>query len=257
MTNIWTDDYQDFAGGANRGASLTDSNIEDAAHSIVNDGFGTASGIISAPIVFNDYVKQFHESKRVMVGNPTDATTGATMGQKVNQTATQFGMIDLMDDIFFDRRLPKAYNAGAETAQSPAAITPDGPAPTAVVTDTNNQFGTAFAGSYFYGPIIGVIIFGLGLLNRILLLSLELRHCVKCVRHFIFFFTVPFLRQWPFFTIAVVMLFSNYILKYGFKIAQGDLGYFDKFHYHITNFTASTLMFYLIYIIYSYIPLLA
>lgn len=133
-----------------RGSSLTDANIEDAAHAIVNDGFGTASGIISAPIVFNDYVKQFHESKRVMVDNPTGATTGATMGQKVNQTATQFGMIDLTDDIFFDRRLPKAYNAGAETAQSPAAITPDGSAPTAVQTDTNNKFGTTFAGSYFY-----------------------------------------------------------------------------------------------------------
>lgn len=133
-----------------RGESLTDANIEDAANAIVNDGFGTASGIISAPIVFNDYVKQFHESKRVMVNNPLQATGGATMGQKVNQTATQFGMIDLMDDIFFDRRLPKAYNAGAETAQSPAAITPDGSTPIAVVTDTNNKFGTAFAGSYFY-----------------------------------------------------------------------------------------------------------
>jgi hypothetical protein len=30
MTNIWTDDYQDFAGGANRGASLTDTEIQDA-----------------------------------------------------------------------------------------------------------------------------------------------------------------------------------------------------------------------------------
>jgi len=133
-----------------RGASLTDANIEDAAHAIVNDGFGTATGIISAPVVFNDYVKQFHESKRVNVGLPGDATTGATMGQKVNQTATQFGMIDLVDDIFFDRRLPKAYNAAAENAQSPAVIIVDGGAPLAVETDTSNEFATAGAGDYFY-----------------------------------------------------------------------------------------------------------
>ncbi len=132
-----------------RGSGLLDEHVEDASHAIVNDGFGSVSGILSAPIVFNDYVKQFHESKRVLVNNPLEATSGATMGQKVNTIATQFGMINITDDIYFDRRDSVAYNAGATSTKSPNEITPDG-SPLTAETDTNNKFGTEFAGSYFY-----------------------------------------------------------------------------------------------------------
>ena len=110
--------------------------------------------------------------------------------------------------------------------------------------------------SYFYSPWFGVIIFLLGVLNRVVLLSIELRHCTKCVRHFIFFFIVPFYSDVNFFTIAIIMLSLNYILKYTFNIARGKIGEFDKFHFHLTNFSGATILFYLIGVIFDYLPFL-
>lgn len=133
-----------------RGKALDDTLVEDAAQAVVNERFGDISKIISNPVVFNDYVKRFHESKRVNVNNPSSAVTGATMGQKVNDIQTQFGKIDVVNDIFFDRKTPKAYNAAATSAKAPAA-------PTAVNNtsvdiqdaDTSTKF-TDGAGSYHY-----------------------------------------------------------------------------------------------------------
>ena len=134
-----------------RGKALKDSNVEDAVQAVVNDRFGEATKIISNPVVFNDYVKRFHESKRVLVNNPTSATEGATMGQKVNDIATQFGKIDVVNDIFFDRRTPKAYNAAAVSAKAPAAPTAvNNTSLTIVSADTSTKFTDA-AGGYFYG----------------------------------------------------------------------------------------------------------
>jgi hypothetical protein len=132
-----------------RGKALTDANVEDSVNAVVNDGFGIANTIMGNPQIFNDYVKRFHESKRVNVNNPMDATSGATMGQKVNNIATQFGNIAIKHDIFFDRKVPKAYNASASNAKAPATPTV-GATPTAVVTDTATKF-TDGAGDYFYG----------------------------------------------------------------------------------------------------------
>ena len=132
-----------------RGKALTDANVEDSVNAVVNDGFGVANTIIGNPSIFNDYVKRFHESKRVNVNNPTDATTGATMGQKVNVIATQFGNINIKHDIFFDRKVPVLYNAASTNAKSPATPTVGG-TPTAVNTDASTKF-TDGAGSYFYG----------------------------------------------------------------------------------------------------------
>lgn len=134
-----------------RGAFLTDAMVEDATHAVVNDGFGVASQIIAPPVVFNDYVKQFHESKRVMVNNPGSATTNGVMGQAVNTIMTQFGPIDVTSDIFYDFKKARAYNDGATSAKAPVAITPDIAAPVAAVADTaGSKFGTAYASSYFY-----------------------------------------------------------------------------------------------------------
>jgi len=134
-----------------RGKALKDSHVEDAVQAVVNDRFGEASKIISNPIVFNDYVKRFHESKRVMVNNPTSATEGATMGQKVNDIMTQFGKIDVVNDIFFDRRTPKAYNATASSTKAPAVPTcVNNTSLTIVSADTSTKF-TDGAGGYFYG----------------------------------------------------------------------------------------------------------
>ena len=133
-----------------RGHILSDSMVEDAADGVVNKGFGFISQIVSNPTVFNNYVKQFHESKRVLVGgagNP--AIDGATMGQRVNTIMTQFGAADVVDDIFFDRKVARKYNAGATNDKSPDKPTKDATTPLAAVTDTKTKFGDS-AGDYFY-----------------------------------------------------------------------------------------------------------
>ena len=49
------------------GSVLTDALVEDAAQAVVNDRNGIIDRIVSSPVVFNNYVKLFHESKRVIV----------------------------------------------------------------------------------------------------------------------------------------------------------------------------------------------
>lgn len=131
-----------------RGSVLTDSLVEDAAQVAVNDRFGMISDILSTPVVFNNYVKQFHESKRVVVGQ-NGGVTGATMGQSVNMIQTQFGKVDIQNDIYFDRRTPKKYNTAATSDKAPVVPVKDGSTPIAVNTDTKTKF-TLTAGGYFY-----------------------------------------------------------------------------------------------------------
>ena len=70
------------------GSVLNDALVEDAAQAVVNDRNGIIDRIVSSPIVFNNYVKLFHESKRVVVGM-AGGVVGATMGQSVNDITTQ------------------------------------------------------------------------------------------------------------------------------------------------------------------------
>jgi len=136
-----------------RGKALLDANVEDSAQAVVNDRFGDFSTILANPVVFNDYVKRFHESKRVMVGAPDSATTGATMGQKVNTIVTQFGPANVEQDIFFDRRMPKVYNAAGTSAKAPATPTAvDNTSVAAVSADTKTKFGDS-AASYHYAVV--------------------------------------------------------------------------------------------------------
>lgn len=87
------DDYFGSAAVINAdGNVLNDSLVEDAADSVVNVYNGYIDRIVSSPKVFNDYVKLFHESKRVIVGM-RDSVTGATMGQSVNDITTQFAQV--------------------------------------------------------------------------------------------------------------------------------------------------------------------
>lgn len=134
-----------------RGKALTDSMVEDAAQAVVNDRFGDASMIISNPSVFNQYVKRFHESKRVIMGGNMSGVVGATGGQSVNDIMTQFGKIDIANDIFFDRKNPRLYNAAATSSKAPAAVSlTNNTCLVAAAADTKTKFGTAFAGSYFW-----------------------------------------------------------------------------------------------------------
>lgn len=127
---------------------LNDSLVEDAANIVVNVYNGQIDRIVSNPSVFNDYVKLFHESKRVVVGL-NGSVAGATMGQSVNDIMTQFGKIDIKNDKFFDLRKMATINRRATSVKAPLTPTA-GAAPSAAVTDAiKTNFGL-HAGAYGY-----------------------------------------------------------------------------------------------------------
>lgn len=131
-----------------QGKVLNDSLVEDAANVVVNVYNGYVDRIISNPSVFNDYVKLFHESKRVIVGLG-GSVTGATMGQSVNDIMTQFGKIGIKNDKYFDIR--KSMTIGRRPTSPKAPLTPvAGATPASTVdADTKTNFGQ-HAGAYGY-----------------------------------------------------------------------------------------------------------
>lgn len=131
------------------GSVLTDALVEDAAQAVVNDRNGVIDRIVSSPVVFNNYVKQFHESKRVVVGM-AGGVVGATMGQSVNDITTQFGKVNIKADKFFDWNQPIKLGRAKTSDKAPNAPTADGVTPIAVATDAKGMFGSAHAGNYFY-----------------------------------------------------------------------------------------------------------
>lgn len=126
---------------------LTDALVEDAADRVVNVYNGYIDRIVSAPVVFNNYVKKFHESKRVVVGM-SNSVVGATMGQSVNDIMTQFGKVAVKTDKFFDVRRPIKASATASSPKAPG-IPVAGETKPAVVTDAKTNF-VLHAGSYGY-----------------------------------------------------------------------------------------------------------
>lgn len=127
---------------------LTDALVEDAADRVVNVYNGYIDRIVSAPVVFNNYVKKFHESKRVVVGM-SNSVVGATMGQSVNDIMTQFGKVSVKSDKFFDVRRPIKASATASSPKAPGIPVAGGTKPAAAVTDTKTNF-VLHAGSYGY-----------------------------------------------------------------------------------------------------------
>lgn len=126
---------------------LTDALVEDAADRVVNVYNGYIDRIVSAPVVFNNYVKKFHESKRVVVGM-SNSVVGATMGQSVNDIMTQFGKVAVKTDKFFDVRRPIKASATATSPKAPATPVAGG-TKSAVIEDAKTNF-TLHAGSYGY-----------------------------------------------------------------------------------------------------------
>lgn len=131
------------------GSVLNDALVEDAAQAVVNDRNGIIDRIVSSPIVFNNYVKLFHESKRVIVGME-GGVVGATMGQSVNNITTQFGKVAIKSDKFFDWNAPIKLNRGKTSGKAPNAPVKDATIPVAVATDPKGAFGTVHAGNYLY-----------------------------------------------------------------------------------------------------------
>lgn len=129
-----------------QGRVLSDSLVEDASNAVVNTYNGTIDRIVSNPSVFSDYVKAYHESKRVIVGL-SGSVTGATMGQSVNTIDTQFGKVNIKNDKYFDMRRSILSTAKATHAKAPSAPTKNGEP--FVQTDTKTNFGS-HAGTYSY-----------------------------------------------------------------------------------------------------------
>jgi hypothetical protein len=134
--------------------ALTEAMAADASMAVVNDRFGAVSHIISHPSVFNDFAKRFHTNRYVLTNSPISATTGAVVGgkQDVIQTPNSDEGLKIVSDIFFDRRQHKYYNSAADASKAPSAPVKDIANPlTTAAGDTLNEFGTDFAGDYFYG----------------------------------------------------------------------------------------------------------
>lgn len=131
------------------GSVLNDALVEDAAQAVVNDRNGIIDRIVSSPMVFNNYVKLFHESKRVVVGM-AGGVVGATMGQSVNDITTQFGKVNIKADKFFDFAKPIKLGGGKTSDKAPNAPVADATTPVAVATDAKGAFGSTHAGGYFY-----------------------------------------------------------------------------------------------------------
>ena len=131
------------------GSVLNDALVEDAAQAVVNDRNGIIDRIVSSPIVFNNYVKLFHESKRVVVGM-AGGVVGATMGQSVNDITTQFGKVNIKADKFFDFAKPIKLGGGKTSDKAPNAPIKDATTPVAVAVDAKGVFGSVHAGNYFY-----------------------------------------------------------------------------------------------------------
>lgn len=130
-----------------QGQVLNDTLIQDAADVVVNVYNGYIDRIISNPIVFNNYVKLFHESKRVIVGMAA-SVTGATMGQSVNNVVTQFGKVDIKNDRFFNEAKPITVGKLSTSAKAPV-IPVIRTAIKVNAVDTKTNFGQ-HAGSYGY-----------------------------------------------------------------------------------------------------------
>lgn len=131
-----------------RGHILTDTHIEAAAHNVVNDGFGYVTDIISNPQVFSNYVKYYHDRKYIIPG-VAGAVQDATLGQSVSKIQTQFGSVDVQDDIFFDYKKARKYDDGATSSKAPAVPTIVGAGVAVVPGDVQTKFGDG-AGTYFW-----------------------------------------------------------------------------------------------------------
>lgn len=129
------------------GKALSETHVQEASHTIVNDRYGEATQLITNPTVLKNFNARFYEKQRILLG--TGANAGMIAGQSTNKIVSQFGDIPMDSDIFFDRRAAIAYNRAATSTKAPATPTV-GVAPIAVATDTKNKFGSAHAGSYFY-----------------------------------------------------------------------------------------------------------
>lgn len=116
------------------------------------------------------------------------------------------------------------------------------------------MFVFGITAAYYYGFLIAIVVFVLGIINRMQVSHIEGRHVTKCIRHFTLFFLTSLLNKYSFFNLAAFMQLLNYILKYSVLILSSDTGIFEKSIYHIFNFITSLILFYIIEIVFITFP---
>lgn len=128
-----------------RGKRLSEEAIEDAANGIVAN-FGLGTDLYAPPKVLSDFVKGFYGNKFIQPN--TQQISAGVMGQRVKSFESQFGNINLNQDIFMNQAPPKKQGAAGTSVNSPAA--PTGVSVTPVATDASGKFSASDAGNYFY-----------------------------------------------------------------------------------------------------------
>ncbi|MBN2368359.1 hypothetical protein JXC34_05045 [Candidatus Woesearchaeota archaeon] len=118
------------------------------------------------------------------------------------------------------------------------------------------RFVFGIAASYYYSPTIGIIIFCLGLINRAAMVHIRPSDFTKALRHFPLFFLTAAMGRFNFFTVALLALSLNYMMKYILRLGYESQGVFDDVVYLAINFVGASLIFYLLGMIYYYLPFL-
>jgi len=140
-----------------RGSALTESAIETAANSIV-ENYGLGTQIYGAPAVLSSFVKNFYGNKFIMPNS--EGVSNGIMGQRVQAFDSQFGRIGLNHDIFF-KKLPSKNSSTPANSQNastkPVFAETDAITVQPVVSD--GKWETSDAGNVYYA-VTGINRFG-------------------------------------------------------------------------------------------------
>lgn len=133
-----------------RGKILQEGDVENATSAVVNEGYGLVSDIFGPPSVFTSFVRSKYDIRRIV---EDEQINRGVYGSKVVKFITQYGDVNVQNDIFARRSIPR-YTVGDTSGKlhpkAPEGITPDISNPLVAVSDaTGTQFGTDYAGDYF------------------------------------------------------------------------------------------------------------
>lgn len=119
----------------------------------------------------------------------------------------------------------------------------------------NLDFIFGVTASYFFSPLVGIIIYLLAIVNRIIFFAITYRHLAKGIRYLFLFILIPYLKFIDFYLLAIIILVLNYVIKYIGSFFFGPFELEDTF-YDAVNFLLSSVVFYLISMLHFYLPFL-
>lgn len=151
------DAYQDSAAIIDlRGASLTQSTLEDAAIN-VDAAFGNVDSLFAPPAVIAGLAKDYYERQRFL---QSGAGFRGTIGVNPKAIDTTFGSVNLMHDKFMKKDPAKRLSDSASSAKAPNA-------PTAVSQGlTGADSGSRFAAGEVHTGELGTVFYAVSAINR-------------------------------------------------------------------------------------------